>query len=236
MKKLILLIIGVLFLGTISTQAQLKKNTPSRVSHDKGFTFGLGLKGGLTFTSLTGSLDGGDFYDKSGTGFEIGAFVNSRFGKRNPNLKNSLSGTGVFGLKVEALYKQIAAKTIGDDNLKMGYFEVPVLAQVYPFYKSKNINNIYIEAGPVIAGTMGSNPDVITVDGVRSYAVGDLKGFDVRIAFGAGWTESNTGIGINVRYNIGTSKLAKNFPLKTNILEFALTYRLPYIGIGNNIK
>lgn len=235
MKKNLILTLMVLCVGFGPVSAQLTSNT---ITHDKGFVFNAGIKLGATFTSLEGKLNEGDFYDKAGTGIQGGIFIGARFGKRRPEIKNSLSGTGLFGIQAEAIYRTISAKTLGNDDLKMNYFEVPVLLQFYPFYKSKNINNIYFEAGLSVAGTMGSNPDVIIVDGARSYAVGDLKGFDMRPAVGVGWFHAASGIGLNMRYNFGMSKLAKNFPLKTNIFECNLTFRLPYsvLPIGNNLK
>ena len=56
------------------------------------------------------------------------------------------------------------------------------------------------------------------------YATGDLKASDFRIPIGIGYTIPKTGLDINLRYYIGTSKLAENFSSKMNSLELSLAW------------
>ena len=84
-----------------------------------------------------------DLYDKSGIGFSGGVAMKARFGKAT---ENSYEGTGMFGVGLELKYKQNNVKTIANEgDLKLGYFEVPVTLQFYPFAKSKIMNPFYIE-------------------------------------------------------------------------------------------
>lgn len=233
MKRKTIGMIALACAFSISSFAQ-----PGRIVNiDKKFTLGLGVRGGLTFTSLSGEPIQCDIYDGSGMGYVGGLFANMRFGKQDPSDQNELSGKGMFGLEVELNYKAIAAKTldVNGEDLKLNYFEVPILFQFYPTYRVKNLQNLYIEAGPVIAGTMGDKkPEWLIVNDVQ-FNTGGLKGYDVKVAVGLGWRHTS-GIGANIRYNIGTSKLAKNFPVKTNTLEVALSYKFGNVAGNKKVK
>lgn len=233
MKK-ILIIVMVLFcfnemnaqtgddLGLSGGQPTSQSNYSTR---HKPFKFSAGFKAGVTFTSMSGTPNEGEFYDKSGVGFDGGVVGNFRFGFKSDR---SPVGTGLLGCQIEAIYKMNAVKTLGDDDLSIGYFEVPMLLQVYPFYKVKGFNNVYLEVGPDIAGTMSKSPETISVKNTVSYKTGDLKGFDVRVAVGGGMYLPS-GLGFGLRYYLGTSDLAGNFPCKMNSLEVSLSYLFPII-------
>lgn len=238
MKKNFIFVLIMLLSFSLSSNAQgnlakQRTRTVQSGEKDKHFTCGFGVKAGATFTTLQGTPNEGELFDKSGVGFLGGIFANFRFGQ-SKNFSNS--GTGPLGVQVEAVYKQLKAKTLGDDDLTLNYFEVPVMLQYYPCYNVKKMQNLRIEAGPVIAGTMGSKPDVLT-NGSSTYKTGDLKGFDVRLAFGVGY-EMNNGLGINARYNIGMSDLAENFPVKTNTFEISLSFKISgkKLGLGNKFE
>jgi len=203
--------------------------------HDKGFTMGMGFRAGGTLTSLSGEPDEGDLYDGMGFGFAAGLTMNMRFGKANSEVEK-YSGRGPLGVQLEVLYRNLSAKTLGDDNLKLNSLEIPLLLQFYPGFKTKGFKTIYLEAGPVFAIPMGASPDELTVGGNRSYKTGDLKPFDIRAAVGLGWRHPRSGVGLNVRYYLGMSELAKNFPIKANTLEFALTYKFNVAGNSKHIK
>lgn len=195
----------------------------------------LGIKAGITFSTLGGEPDETDLSDGSGIGFAAGVIGRMRFG--NGNLG---AGSGLLGLQAELKYKQHTMKTLGDDDLSLSYFEVPILVQLYPFYKSTSsiLSNVYVEGGVAIAASLSSSPDVLTVEPKTgtyyAYSTGDLKGFDVRPTIGLGVSipmgkagsdyHVTNALDINLRYYIGTSELAENFPVKVNALELSLAW------------
>lgn len=208
--------------------------------------FYLGLKGGLDITTMTQPQEC-DLFDGAGMGFSGGLAAKARFNKAS---NNAPAGTGLLGLGLELKYKQNKVKTIGTDesgkanaDLSVNYFEVPVYVQVYPFYNSDAMNTFYVELGPDFAGTLGRSPKSLTVDNltgdysVVTYHLDDnlstLKGFDVRFMAGIGYEfpikkndkhENTNLIGINARYYLGTSKLAKNFDSKMSTIELSLSW------------
>lgn len=249
MKKTIVLLIVVMLSTTTYAQrgGQQSRRGGGRSSQPvlarKNHAFYLGLKGGATFTSMT-QPDECDLYKGAGIGFSAGIAAKARFGRAT---QNAPAGTGLLGVGLELKYKQNVAKTNAKDekgkseaNLNLGYFEVPVFVQVYPFYKSDAMNTLYLEAGPSLAGTITRSPKSLTVNdpnvGTVVYNIDDkgkkLKGMDVRIMAGVGYDfairnskgEASNLIGVNARYYIGTSELAKNFKSKMNTLEVSLSW------------
>ena len=214
--------------------------TPSLAQ--KNHSFFLGVKGGIDISTMT-QPDECNLYDAAGLGFNAGVVGKVRFNRATPNAP---AGTGLLGAGVELKYKQNTVKTIGTNEkgeqnakLSVGYFEVPVYVHVYPFYKSDVMNTFYVEAGPDFAGTMTRSPKSLTVEtpGERiTYNIEDgntkLKGMDVRIMAGIGYDyaiknekhETTNLVGVNMRYYIGTSKLAGNFNSKMNTLEISLSW------------
>lgn len=211
----------------------------------KKHAFFLGLKGGGTFSTMT-QPEECKLYDGSGIAFSAGLAAKVRF---NPASPNAPAGTGLVGAGLELKYKVNNVKTIGTNetgkvnaNMTLGYFEVPVFVQLYPFYKSDAMNTFYIEAGPTFAGIMSRKPKSLTVDGLTgnqssvTYNIdangSKLKGMDVRVMAGVGYDfpiknengEATNLIGINARYYLGTSKLAGNFASKMNSLEVSLSW------------
>ena len=55
-------------------------------------------------------------------------------------------------------------------------------------------------------------------------ATGDLKGHDVKLCVGASF-ETKTGLFASLRYNLGTSDLAKNFPCKVSAINVTVGYK-----------
>lgn len=250
MKKILLLVFMTLLCTSVDAQrnGQPRRGGGRTIVQEvaeKKHAFYLGLKGGVTLTSMT-QPDECDLYDGSGLGFSGGIVGKVRF---NPANTGANPGTGLLGVGLELKYKQNTVKTIAtnekgesDAKLSVGYFEVPVYLQVYPFYKSDNMNNFYIEAGPSFAGTLSRSPKTLTVDGLSGqygsviYNIDEngtkLKGMDVRVMAGIGYDfaiknekgESTNLIGINGRYYMGTSKLAKNFNCKMSTIEISLSW------------
>lgn len=172
----------------------------------------VGVKVGGNFSTMT-KYDDVDLGQKSGIGFEAGAVLAARFGKRT---MGSDAGTGMFGVQIEPSYVQ---HTIGtdDSDIKLAFFEVPVLLKIFV---TPNVN---IEVGPNICGTLSSSPDNITVSNTR-IATGDIKGFDVKACVGVSY-ETKQGLFGSLRYNYGFSELAKNFPCKVSALSVTVGYK-----------
>ena len=195
------------------------------------YELSVGPRAGVGFSSMSEG-DGLNIYDGSGIAFGGGLAANVRFGGKDSRGR-ALDGQGLFGVGLELNYKSLSVKTKPGDDLKLSYFEVPVLLQFYPCYNSKQLKYLYIEAGATIAGTLSASPDNIITQNT-TYATGDLKGFDVRPTVGVGYrfnkSSANDGLYLSVRYCLGTSELAGNFPGKINCAEITIGYLFKCIG------
>lgn len=220
MKKIFLMLFALA--AVLPAVAQSDDNEDEGFSrYEKSNAIFLGPKVGATFTSM-GQLKEVDLYDGAGFGFSAALAGKVRFGKAT---ENTDGGTGMFGLSMELKYKQNKVKTIGSDDLSLGYFEIPITAQVYPFAKKQALNSFFIEAGPDFAFLASKSPDVLSVPSANiAYHTGDFKGGDLRIVAGLGYTIPNTSLEINGRYYIGMSELAGNFPCKMSSIEVSLSW------------
>lgn len=244
MKKLFLVLIA-LFTGITAVYAQGNKKNFSFEDEDevgvvlkeKKTAFFLGPKVGANLSTMTDPNEC-KIYDGAGFGFSGGLSLKARFGKAS---ENSVAGTGIFGAGVEVLYKQNSVKTVGTDqdgeaNAKMSlsYIDVPVFVQLFPFPKSYYMNTFYVEVGASLATIVGRSPKSLTVlNPSADYSSvtynldtdgSQLKGFDVRPLVGVGYTIPDTNLDVNVRYLIGASKLAGNFPCKVSSFEVSLSW------------
>lgn len=247
MKKVVLLLFAAMLCTSTYAQrsGQSGRSTGSTLAQKK-HAFYLGIRGGLDITTMT-QPDECELADGAGVGGSIGAVAKMRFGRSS---ENAFAGTGLFGAGLELKYKLNSVKTIGMDengtenaNLSVGYLEVPVFGQIYPFYKSNKMNQFYVELGPVFAGTVSRSPEMLYVDSNMKEGYSEafycfdtkdsqLKGWDVRVMFGLGYdfTIKNSKhepahlLGINARYYVGTSGLAGNFPCKMNTFELSFSY------------
>lgn len=221
MKKILLLVLISFNLIPIYAQSTDFDETVK----EKNNVLFVGPKVGVTFTSMTQPKEV-DLYDGNGLGLSGGLQAKTRFGRAT---ENSVAGTGLFGVALELKYKQNKVKTTADKDLSISYFEVPVLAQIYPLAHMSGVNPLYVELGAAFAGTLSKSPSELTVTNPALYSeftyhTGELKGFDVRGIVGLGYTVPNVGFDINARYYLGTCKLAKNFPCKMNSFEVSVAY------------
>lgn len=195
------------------------------------YELSVGPRAGAGTTSMSEG-DGLKFADGSGMNFGGGIAANIRFGGKDSRGR-ALDGQGLIGAGIEFNYKSLSVKSLGDEDLKMGYFEVPIMLQLYPCYNTKQLKNLYIEVGPTIAGTLSSSPENVKINNT-AYKTGDLKGFDVKATVGVGYrfnkTSANDGFYVNARYYIGTSNLAGNFPGKLSSAEISIGYLFKCIG------
>lgn len=181
---------------------------------DSSYRIFLGPKVGVNFATMSG-MD--ELNPSMGVGFQGGLAANIHFGRRTEKAEG---GTGRFGLQVEALYSQRTIKT-DIENLKLSYFEVPILAQYYI------LPELNVEVGPTIVGSLSSSPEELQL-GNLTYATGELKGFDVMISVGVGYKHTS-GFMANARYNLGMSELAGNFDGKVSTFTVSLGWMFSLI-------
>ena len=229
MKRILFLFAALLFTGTVVAQddlfggsddnsAQVIKTQTKQRKHK----LSIGPRVGGTMTMMK-DPDNFAVEDGAGFGFTGGIAVRARFGKQ---FESSDPGTGAWGVAIELKYKQNVAKTTFGDDLKLSYFEIPILVQWYPFYKKSAMNPLYIEAGVAPAICMTADPDELRFGTATSTTViktGDLKANDFRPVVGLGYAFP-FGLDINARYYFGTSEMAKNFNAKINSVEFSLAW------------
>lgn len=214
---------------TQPTQKTGKRIGITTKSYNYEFSIGLRAGGGVATMSEGNGLS---VYDGSGMAFGGGLAANLRFGGTDSRGKK-LDGQGLFGIGLELNYKNLAVKTLPGEDLKLGYFEVPLMFQFYPMYNNKQLRNLYVELGPTVAGTLSASPDELRT-GSLIYKTGDLKGFDIKATLGLGYrfnkNSANDGFYVNARYYLGTSELAGNFPGKISTAEISIGYLFKCIG------
>ena len=228
MKKLFLL--TVISMMAISSHAQVTfdEETPQKNEQgaqqeenpfgDNGFTdkrknvVSLGITAGANMSTMS-KYDPVDLGLKSGMGFQGGLVIAAHFGKRT---QGSDAGTGLFGVQIEPSFVQHTIGTNGDD-IKLSCIEVPILLKIYV---TPNFN---IEIGPNISGTISSSPDNLTA-GNSIIAIGDLKSLDIKGCVGVSY-ETKNGLYASLRYNLGTSNLAKNFETKVSAASLTIGYK-----------
>ena len=221
--KNLLLAIALLSTTTIFAQEDDFFSTGPIPPKPKNYAFFIGPRIGGDITTMTQPNEC-NLYDAAGIGFSGGVAMKLRLGAMS---EDSDGGTGVFGIGLDLKYKQNNVKTIADDNLSLGYFEAPIMAQFYPFYKNTKMNSFYLEIGVDIAALLSKNPDLMTVQpnneryDLVTYHISDLKGGDIRIPVGIGYTFPK-GFDINMRYYLGTSDLAKNMACKMSSFELSV--------------
>ncbi len=239
MKKVLSLLIAMMLFSPSFAQMDEEDLNIEVVSKQKKNAFFIGPKFGGVITSMS-QPEQSELADGAGFGISAGLAMKMRFGTATKNTNKA--GTGVFGIGLEAKFKQNKVKTIGVDeegnenaSLGVNYFEFPIYAHLYPFVKSKSMNSFYVELGLSFAAVVGRNPNSLTVTGNsdKGYSSvvynldsenGKLKGGDIRPLLGIGYTIPNTGLDINARYYIGASNLAKNFESKMNSFEISLAW------------
>ncbi len=238
MKKITILLLALLTAAPMFAQIDDGEEETIPVKR-KWNGFYMGPKLGLTLSSMTQpNSNDGDLYDAMGIGYSAGVAMKLRLGKAT---RNSAGGTGLFGIGWELKYKNNSVKTLGTDekgkekaSLSVSYFEVPIYVHVYPCAKMSSMNSFYIEAGVSFGAALSRSPESLSVpnptpdySSVTYYLDTEgskLKPMDIHPLVGLGYTIPNTGLDINARYNIGTSKLAGNMPCKMGSLEISLSW------------
>lgn len=243
MKKILFLLLA--FALTMPVCAQTDDNDiffGSGIGKEKKSALYLGPKIGVGLTSISDPSEG-KLGDKMGTGLIGGVAMNLRFGKAT---ESSPAATGWWGVGLELRYKNNVAKTVATSydknlnksdenaNLSLSYFEIPLFLHVYPFAKSSSMNSLYVEAGVSLGTLLSRGTNYLYVQNPSAnysevlYCIdadeSKLKGGDIHPILGLGYTIPRTGLDINVRYDIGATKLAKNFSSKMSTIEVSLAY------------
>lgn len=220
--------------STNGTPVGGKTITMKSKTNNYEFSVGPRLGAGLAMMSEKDNLGVAD-----GTGFcfDAGLAANVRFGSKDKGGRN-LYGQGMFGIGLELNYAMRSLPTNSSDNLSLSYFEVPVLFQFYPVSGNKQFRNLYIELGPTFSALLSASPENLKC-GYTIYNTGKLKGGDVKGTIGLGYrfnrASANDGFYLNLRYNLGTSDLAGNFPAKISTCELTIGYLFKCAG-GKNKK
>ncbi len=204
----------------------------------KNHVFQLGVRAGGNL-SMMSQPEECELFESSSFGYSGGAAMGLRFGRAS---ENSSAGTGLWGVGLEVNYRNSSAKTYAiDENgvenakLSLGYIDIPVSVQIFPCYKISAANTLYIEAGVSFAALLNRGPKSLTLNNLSgdysgiTYNINQeeskLKGGDIRPFAGVGYTIPKTGLGLNVRYYIGTCNLAENLTSKVSSVEFSLSYK-----------
>lgn len=201
-------------------------------SKSYNYEFSIGPRVGVGAAMMSNG-DNMKFADGTGFGFDAGLGLNVRFGGKDSKGR-ALNGQGLCGIALELNYAYGTHPTVTDESLKLGYFEVPVLFQIYPGFKTKQLKNLYIELGPTFAALVNKSPEGMAIDGSTTLMTGGLKGGDIKGTVGLGYRfnrgSANDGFYVNFRYNIGFSDLAGNLPCKTSSAELTFGYLFKCVG------
>lgn len=104
---------------------------------------------------------------------------------------------------------------VGDDKVNFSYLTLPVMAK---FYISKGFN---LEAGPYFGYLLSTSPNTTVIDGAQINIENLNGGLDVGVGIGLGF-ETQFGIFVGARYNIGLSDMAKNLQWKNNVATISI--------------
>lgn len=152
-----------------------------------------GIKGGLNFANVNVEDADDDAFDNL-TSFHLGALAHIHMTDR-------------FALQPELFYSGQGAKD-GDDKLKLGYLNLPVLGQVM-FGEG-----FRLQTGPQVGYLMSAkNND----DDIKD----EFNKIDFSWVFGAGYLTS-MGIGIDARYNLGLSNINETDAIKVKNRVFSV--------------
>jgi hypothetical protein len=167
-----------------------------------------GVKAGLNLANLTisGVAPAPSFSSK--TDFSGGAFA-------------SIPLFSSFNLQPEVMYSGQGASTTESNTtvkLNYGYLNVPVL------FKYQHESGLFAETGPQIGFLLSANA---TGGGQTIDTKSETQSTDFSWAFGIGYKIPGISGGIDARYNLGLTNLAKNTTdgtVKNSVFQFGLFY------------
>jgi hypothetical protein len=164
-----------------------------------------GLKGGINISNTNNTSEG---ESGSKVGLHIGGLAHIHI-------------TPEFSLQPELMYSNQGGK-VDDVKLNLDYINIPLLLQ-YNFD-----NGFRLQTGPQVGFLVNVNDKV---DGENSniFSSDDFKSTDVSWSFGLGYL-SDSGLGIDGRYNLGLSKINDVGAGKTTnrVIQIGLFYLLDH--------
>jgi hypothetical protein len=186
----------------VATSAALA--VPAAAQEAEGI--GVGIKGGYLYSSL--SFDGGDDVFDARNGWMAGLFL----GGNRP---------GAVGAMVEFNYLAKGATTNLDEDVKLYYFQIPVLLRVNAGSSSLSGVSAYGIVGPAVDLKVGDNAGDFDI-------VGEYEGFDASLVAGAG--VEITRFIIEARGTWGLRNIAKDLTgaqeIKTRTFAIQVGFRI----------
>jgi hypothetical protein len=150
-----------------------------------------GIKGGANFAKL----DGDNIDSKMITSFHAG-------------IAAEIKALPILAIQPELLYSSQGAKVEGQDDIKLDYVSVPVLAK---FYILPSI--LSLDAGPQFSFLVSDNLDSAV----------ESKSFDMAIAGGLGVNLGKHLFG-QARYVVGLTETTKDSGVKNNVFQLSVGY------------
>jgi hypothetical protein len=154
---------------------------------------------GGTLATLTGDVD--DTKMKVGlvAGAEFGYFISEQFAV-TAGLLYAMEGTAIKDV---------------DDNMKLDYLNIPILANYY--------------VAPGFAIKAGIQPGILCSSKYGDYDIKDsYKSLDIAIPIGVSYEISD--FVIDARYNLGVANIydSSHFKEKTSVIMLTLGYKIPF--------
>ncbi|MET0945252.1 MAG: porin family protein [Flavobacterium sp.] len=160
-----------------------------------------GVKAGVNFANLGGDADGSSL-----TGFHVGGLAEIKLSDK-------------FAIQPEILYSAQGSDFSEDgfdDELKISYLNVPVMAKYYV------IDKLSIEAGPQVGFLLSAKEE-------GEDAKDFLNSVDFGVNFGAGY-DFTENFFAGVRYNVGLSNVADtedsdDFKMNNSVFSVSVGYK-----------
>jgi len=114
-----------------------------------------------------------------------------------------------LGLQPELVYSMQGGKS-GSTNFNLDYINVPILLQ-YMFD-----NGFRIQAGPQAGFLVRAKAENGSSQDVKD----DFKTIDAGLSFGASYIHTNSGFGIDARYNLGLTDISEGSGVKSTSRGF----------------
>jgi len=185
----------------------------------------------VLFALLSGMIAGAQVQLGAKAGLNLSTLSHSGSPNVDPAWKSSFNAgllasvpiSSGFYLQPEVMFsgqgfEQYVAGQSG--HYELGYLNVPVL------FKYKHETGLFAETGPQIGFLLNAD---LEVGGHSSSIKADFLSTDFSWAFGLGYQFSNTGLGIDARYNLGLTNIAKDDQgetFKNCVFQFGLFYML----------
>lgn len=170
-----------------------------------------GVKAGANFSTFTGDNSAGA---KTKVGFNAGALV-------------SLPLFNEFSLQPEVVFSGQGFKVDeqgSTGSLNANYINVPVL------FKYNNPTGFFLETGPQIGFLMSAK---IKAGGQTQDFKDQFNSTDFSWAFGLGYLIKSANVGIDARYNLGLSNIAKDSgsdKVKNSVFQVGVFYLFGGLG------